>query len=57
MHFNAVFPGGVVYGVTRYRFNDDQANSRGELFFAGDIQCQRELLDGRKCLGNAIFRQ
>ena len=24
MHFNAVFPGGVVYGVTRYRFNDDR---------------------------------
>lgn len=24
MHFNAVFPGGVVYGVTRYQFNDDR---------------------------------
>ena len=24
MHFNAVFPGGVLYGVTRYRFTDDK---------------------------------
>ena len=24
MHFNAVFPGGVLYGVTRYRFDDDK---------------------------------
>ena len=24
MHFNAVFPGGVLYGVTRYQFNEDQ---------------------------------
>jgi lipopolysaccharide export system permease protein len=24
MHFNAVFPGGVLYGVTRYRFADDK---------------------------------
>lgn len=24
MHFNAVFPGGVLYGVTRYQFNDEQ---------------------------------
>jgi lipopolysaccharide export system permease protein len=24
MHFNAVFPGGVLFGVTRYRFDDQQ---------------------------------
>jgi lipopolysaccharide export system permease protein len=24
MHFNAVFPGGVLYGVTRYQFDSDQ---------------------------------
>ena len=24
MHFNVVFPGGVLYGVTRYQFNDDR---------------------------------
>ena len=24
MHFNAVFPGGVLYGVSRYRFTDDR---------------------------------
>jgi len=24
MHFNAVFPGGVLYGVTRYQFDDQQ---------------------------------
>ena len=24
MHANAVFPGGVLYGVTRYQFNDDR---------------------------------
>ncbi|MCS5587971.1 MAG: LPS export ABC transporter permease LptG [Porticoccaceae bacterium] len=24
MHFNAVFPGGVLFGVTRYRFDDDR---------------------------------
>lgn len=23
MHFNAVYPGGVLFGVTRYRFNDE----------------------------------
>lgn len=23
MHFNAVYPGGVLFGVTRYRFNED----------------------------------
>ena len=26
MHANAVFPGGVLYGVTRYQFNDDRAD-------------------------------
>ena len=25
MHFNAVFPGGVLFGVTRYKFDDDKA--------------------------------
>lgn len=24
MHFNAVFPGGVLYGVTRYKFDEDR---------------------------------
>ena len=24
MHFNAVFPGGVLFGVTRFQFDDDR---------------------------------
>ncbi|MDC1452728.1 LptF/LptG family permease [Porticoccaceae bacterium] len=30
MHANAVFPGGVLYGVTRYQFNDDREIEEAE---------------------------
>jgi len=40
IHFNAVYPGGLVYGVTRYRFDDNQnlveASFSQEARFIGD---------------------
>lgn len=40
MHFNAVYPGGVLFGVTRYRFNDEhrllEASFAERATFQGD---------------------